>query len=76
MDMDGEQSLDLQLQHLQERVEHLENVNRWHMDALGMLAAMGDIHGDANENRDPTNIYAMTRQFAAWSTSMSSASWR
>ncbi len=61
--MDGDPRFDQQLQVLQERIDHLENVNRWHMDALGMLVAMGEIHGDANTQRDPQKIYAMTREY-------------
>jgi diguanylate cyclase (GGDEF)-like protein len=48
---------------LQQRVEHLEKINGWHMYALEMLANMGAMHGDAGQKRDPQQIYRITRQY-------------
>lgn len=50
---------------LRERIEHLEQVNRWHMQALDMLASMGDMHRDASRSRSPRYIYSVTRQHLA-----------
>lgn len=49
--------------HLEQRIEYLEKINRWHMDALEMLASMGDMHGDVNKKRDLTNIFSVTRRY-------------
>ena len=45
------------------RIEHLESVVRWHMFVLDMLASLGDIHGNATENRDPEYIFSLSRQY-------------
>ena len=52
-----------ELNYLRERVGHLESINRWHMDALGMLTSMEEVHGDVAHLRDPRAIYASTRQY-------------
>ncbi|MCW8918599.1 MAG: EAL domain-containing protein [Gammaproteobacteria bacterium] len=54
---------DKELHYLRRRVEHLEEVNRWHVDALGMLTLMEEVHGDASLLRDPLKIFASTRQY-------------
>ncbi|MDP1707842.1 MAG: bifunctional diguanylate cyclase/phosphodiesterase [Gammaproteobacteria bacterium] len=58
-------SRDEVVHHLQERIEHLEQVNRWHMQALDMLASMGDMHRDASRSRTPHYIYSVTRRHLA-----------
>lgn len=58
-------STDARIQQLQERIEHLEQANRWHVQALDMLASMGDMHGDASSNRAPQHIYSLARQHMA-----------
>jgi len=52
-----------ELEHLRERVDYLESVNRWHMDALGMLTSLEDVHGDSLVIRDPAKIFSATRQY-------------
>jgi hypothetical protein len=52
-----------ELHYLRERVGHLETINRWHMDALGMLTSMEEVHGDASLMRDPLKIFSSTRQY-------------
>lgn len=54
---------DKELSYLRKRVEHLEVVNRWHMDALGMLNSMEEVHGDASQLRNPQKIFAATRLY-------------
>ncbi len=51
------------INYLRERVEYLESVNRWHMDALAMLISMEEVHGDATPLRDPMTIFATARQY-------------
>ncbi|CAK0764962.1 diguanylate cyclase [Gammaproteobacteria bacterium] len=52
---------DKQLARLQQRIEYLESINRWHMSALELLTSMGELHGDTNHNRDPNTILDMAR---------------
>lgn len=52
-----------ELSYLRTRVEHLDTINRWHMDALGMLISMEEVHGDALQLRDPLKIFALTRLY-------------
>jgi diguanylate cyclase (GGDEF)-like protein len=54
---------DQELHYLRKRVGHLETINRWHMDALGLLTLMEEVHGDASLLRDPVTIFASTRQY-------------
>jgi len=54
---------DKELNYLRKRVEHLEGINRWHMDALGMLNSMEEVHGDAAQLRNPLKIFASTRLY-------------
>lgn len=58
-------SSDERIHQMQERIEHLEQVTRWHVQALDMLASMGDMHGDASRSRAPQYIYSVTRQHLA-----------
>lgn len=44
------------------RIEYLEKTNRWHLFALELLASLGDMYGDANQNRDPAFIFRATRK--------------
>jgi len=46
-----------------ERVDYLERINRWHMDALEMLTSMGHMHGDASAQRDAKRIFTLTRRY-------------
>lgn len=50
-----------ELAYLRKRVDHLESINRWHLNALGMLNSMEEVHGDATQQRDPIQIYSSTR---------------
>ena len=52
-----------ELNYLRKRVAHLEAINRWHLDALGMLTSMEEVHDDASQLRDPLKIFAATRQY-------------
>ncbi|OOZ39358.1 hypothetical protein BOW53_11930 [Solemya pervernicosa gill symbiont] len=63
MSEDSAHEVEKELERLGRRVEHLEAVNRWHMDSLGMLASMEEFHGDAREIRDPDKIFSITRQY-------------
>lgn len=62
---DNNGTQDEKIHRMQERIEHLELVNRWHVHALDMLASMGDMHGDASRSRSPQHIYSVTRQYLA-----------
>ncbi len=47
---------------LEQRIQHLEQVNSWHMQSLDILSSMGYMHGDAAENRKPSHIFKLTRE--------------
>lgn len=44
------------------RIEHLEQSSKWHLYALEALASLGELHGDADQNRDPELIFATARK--------------
>ncbi|MFQ5716687.1 MAG: ATP-binding protein, partial [Nitrospinales bacterium] len=44
------------------RIEYLEQSNKWHLFALEALASLGELHGDAEQNRDPAFIFATARK--------------
>jgi signal transduction histidine kinase/ActR/RegA family two-component response regulator len=45
-----------ELHRLQERVEHLEQLNRWHLDAMNMLISMSEGYGKCEEVRNTQTI--------------------
>jgi signal transduction histidine kinase/CheY-like chemotaxis protein/HPt (histidine-containing phosphotransfer) domain-containing protein len=52
------------LEHLRSteiRASHLEEVNRWVMDALEFVASLGDFQNSINREQDATTILAATR---------------
>jgi diguanylate cyclase len=56
------ESIDIQ-QQLRARVEYLEEINRWHMLGIDLLASMQEIYSDAKRGRNPTVILANARQY-------------
>lgn len=63
MSKDANNHNDKELNYLRKRVGHLESINRWHLDALGILTSMGDVHGDVSQLRNPLKIFASTRLY-------------
>ena len=52
------------IEHLRQtevRARHLEDVNRWVMDALEFVASLGDFQNTINHEQDPQTILAATR---------------
>jgi signal transduction histidine kinase/CheY-like chemotaxis protein/HPt (histidine-containing phosphotransfer) domain-containing protein len=47
---------------LESRVEYLEEVNRWNLDAFDLVASMGELHSSAHADWDARHILAATRQ--------------
>jgi len=41
---------------LETRIEHLEQLNRWHINATNILIAMSEVYGKTNDHRDITSI--------------------
>lgn len=52
-----------EIRQLQERVDFLQESNRWHMFALELMSSMADMHGSSNQSRDPQAILEMTELF-------------
>ena len=48
---------------LQERIDYLEEVNRWHTFSIETLVSMLDIHSDSHKNRDAGFILQTTHTF-------------
>lgn len=42
---------------LKARVKHLESSNRWYYTSLEMLASLGDLHRDVQNNMDPSALF-------------------
>ncbi len=57
---------DNEMSYLHKRVEHLESINRWHLDALGTLTSMQEAYGDVSQLRDPLKIFESTRFYLKW----------
>jgi signal transduction histidine kinase/DNA-binding NarL/FixJ family response regulator/HPt (histidine-containing phosphotransfer) domain-containing protein len=51
------------IQNLESRVNYLEEVNRWNLDALDLVASMGDLHTSAHAEWDVSTILAAARQY-------------
>ncbi|HTO95351.1 MAG TPA: hypothetical protein VMM80_13250, partial [Bacteroidota bacterium] len=52
------------VEHLREtetRVKRLEEVNRWVLDSLDLVASLGDFHSRVNAEQDDAEILAATR---------------
>jgi signal transduction histidine kinase len=47
---------------LEDRIEHLEKVSRWTMDALDQVVSFGDFQTKAKPDKDPATIFSLTRQ--------------
>ncbi len=45
------------------RLEYLEELNRWHIFALDMVASLGELHEYSKESRKPPELFASTRQY-------------
>ncbi|MCW8826283.1 MAG: EAL domain-containing protein [Gammaproteobacteria bacterium] len=63
MTLDDNNHDENELDFLRKRVEHLESVNRWHLNALSMLTSMEGVHGNAMQMRDPRIIFSTTRLY-------------
>jgi len=48
---------------LESRVEHLEKLNRWHMNAMNILILMNEKHRATKDNPDVTSIFEDTVSF-------------
>ena len=57
---DSEQS-NAQLRLYEERINHLEEVNRWVLDALDFVASMGDMQSTGRPDQDPSAVLTITR---------------
>ena len=42
---------------LESRVEHLEELNRWHLNAMNTLVMMNDMHGKTKNILDVTSVF-------------------
>lgn len=45
---------------LEARIKHLEDVNRWILDSLDMVASLGDFKGSINYDQDSAKIFSAT----------------
>lgn len=52
-----------QMKNLEERIVYLEEVNRWNLDALDIVASMGDLHTTAHVDWEAQEILGATRQY-------------
>ena len=46
---------------LGERIRHLEEINRWTLDALDMAVSFGDLHNSSPPDQEPAAIFRATR---------------
>ena len=46
---------------LGERIRHLEEINRWTLDALDMAVSFGDLHNSSPLDQEPAAIFRATR---------------
>jgi len=46
---------------LGERIRHLEEINRWTLDALDMAVSFGDLHNSSPPDQEPASIFRATR---------------
>ncbi|MBX2989637.1 MAG: response regulator [Bacteroidetes bacterium] len=51
------------MKNLEERIAYLEEVNRWNLDALDIVASMGDLHTTAHVDWEVQEIFGATRQY-------------
>ncbi len=47
---------------LDARIEYLEEVNRWNLDALSLVASMGELYSSSHADRDTESILRAARQ--------------
>lgn len=51
------------IKQLEEQLDYLQDVNRWHMFALEMITSMSDMHGSSSQSRDPSSILELTELY-------------
>ncbi len=44
------------------RIEYLENLAKWHLFSLELLASLGELHHSASQNRDPEKIFRIANE--------------
>jgi signal transduction histidine kinase/CheY-like chemotaxis protein/HPt (histidine-containing phosphotransfer) domain-containing protein len=59
--MPESEQLHAQLRLYEERINHLEEVNRWVLDALDFVASLGDMQTGGLPAQDPSTVLAITR---------------
>ncbi|MCH6581213.1 MAG: hypothetical protein IH802_12765, partial [Nitrospinae bacterium] len=44
------------------RIEYLENLAKWHLYSLEMLASLGELHHSASQNGSPDKIFQIANE--------------
>ena len=60
--MTEHQDIEAHANPVEERIQHLEKVNRWTMDALDQVVSLGEFQIRLKLSEDPSTIFSHTRE--------------